>query len=296
MPLKEMLVNYGGTVGDQTASGITTVFSMLDGKIANLSKARGLPPAQVRLLRSLHVVAFVGDSVVFVVLSINDLGVIPACRYLDWTGKPMSMETAILLAERDLDFRDAFGFQFARDVLAIDAERKEEAIAQVAEQCIESEIDYLERQRGIVKIDPIFSGREFVLNEQMVFVLSPFRDPFDIIYEDHLKPSVESRGLQCTRADDIYDNRPIMEDIWQRINEAGLVIAELTGRNANVFYETGVAHTVGKEVVLITQSMEDVPFDLRHLRCIVYEYTPRSMTVFEENLKNTISTILTRRA
>ena len=41
--------------------------------------------------------------------------------------------------------------------------------------------------------------------------------------------------------------------------------------------------TIGKEVVLITQSMADVPFDLRHLRCIVYEYVPRGMATFEQN-------------
>ena len=295
MPLQEPMVRYKGTVADQTKGEVARVFSILDRQIANLSKARGLPSDQVRLLRSLHVVVFVGDSAVFVVSSINDLGVMPERTQVDLTGEPMDMDTAILLAEKDLDFRDAFGFQFPRDVLSIDAGRQEEAIAQIAEQYIESEIDYLERQSGIVKIDPIFSGREFVLNEQMVFVLSPFGDPFDMIYEDHLKPSVESQGLECMRADDIYDNRPIMEDIWQCINEARLVIADLTGRNPNVFYETGVAHTVGKEVVLITQLMEDVPFDLQYLRCIEYEYTPRPMTSFEQDLKNTISTILTRR-
>ena len=295
MPLAELMVSYGGTVDDQTKSEITAVFKMLDQEIASLSKTKGLPPAQVRLLRSLHVTVLVADSEVFVVLSINDLGIMPSRRDIDWTGKAMNMQTAILSAERDLDFRDAFGFQFPRDVLAIDADQREEAIAEIAEQCIESEIDHLERQQGIVRIDPIFRGREFALNEQMVFVLSPFGDPFDIIYEDHLKPSVASHGLECMRADDIYDNRPIMEDIWQRINEARLIIAELTGRNANVFYETGVAHTVGKEVVLITQSMEDVPFDLRHLRCVVYEYTPRAMATFEANIKNTMSTILARR-
>ena len=295
MPLQEPMVMSKGNGDNQTRVEVTAVFSMLDRQIADLSKARGLPSDQVRLLRSIHVVVFLGDSDVFVVSSVNDLGIMPERTHIDWTGKPMDMDKALLLAERDFDFRGAFGFQFPKDVLTIDSGLQEELTAQIAEQYIESEIDYLERQSGIVKIDPIFGGREFLLNEQMVFVLSPFGDPFDMIYKDHLKPSVESQGLECKRADDIYDNRPIMEDIWQYINEARLVIAELTGRNANVFYETGVAHTVGKEVVLVTQSMEDVPFDLRHLRCIVYEFTPRPMTAFEENLKNTISTILNRR-
>ena len=146
-----------------------------------------------------------------------------------------------------------------------------------------------------MKINPIFQGREFLLNEQLVFVLSPFQEPFDTIYQDHIKPTVESvSGLQCLRADDIYDNRPIMEDIWRCANEARLLVAELTGRNANVFYETSVAHTIGKEVILIAQSMDDVPFDLRHLRCIVYEYTPRGTATLEENLKNTVLNVLAR--
>ena len=68
----------------------------------------------------------------------------------------------------------------------------------------------------------------------------------------------------------------------------------MTDRNPNVFYETGVAHTVGKEVILITQSMNDVPFDLKHLRCIVYDYTPRGIQFLESNLKNTIDQIMHR--
>ena len=201
----------------------------------------------------------------------------------------MNMETAIFLVERDLGFKDAFGFQFARTLLDYEDDQKEAAVVRIAERCIDKEIANMERQRRIVRLNPIFQGREFLINEQLVFVLSPFLEPFNTIYEDHIKPSVERiQGLSCLRADDIYDNRPIIEDIWRYTNEARILIAELTGRNPNVFYETGVAHTVGKEVILITQSMDDVPFDLKHLRCIVYEYTPRGTQTLEENLKNTV--------
>ena len=132
-----------------------------------------------------------------------------------------------------------------------------------------------------------------MLDESLIFVLSPFTEMFSTIYEDHIKPTVESLGkLRCIRADDIYDKRPIIEDIWQCIVKSRIVVAELTGRNPNVFYETGIAHTVGKEVVLLTQSLSDVPFDLRHLRCVVYEYTPRGMSGLETTLKKTILNIL----
>ena len=153
----------------------------------------------------------------------------------------------------------------------------------------------MDQLNRIVKIDPIFQGRDFLRKDNFIFVLSPFGDPFDTVYSDHLKPAVESiGGLICSRADDIYDNRPIIEDIWRCTHEARLLISELTGRNANVFYETGIAHTIGKEVILITQSMADVPFDLKHLRCIVYEYTPKGAKALEQNLKNTVLNIMSR--
>ena len=297
MPLNQQgLVNYGGNIDKQLEKKITQLFSMLDRKIGEFSRARGLFPAQVKLLQPVHCCVLVGDDQVFVVLAVHDVGGVSIQQFLDWSGKSMNLPTAILLVERDLAFRNAFGLQFMRSVLDFEDDRKEMEMARIAEGYVNDEIANLERLNRIVKINPIFQGREFLINNQMVFGLFPFEEPFNTIYTDHIKTSIESIGsINCLRADDIYDNRPIIEDIWQHINEARILISELTGRNANVFYETGVAHTVGKEVILITQSMEDVPFDLKHLRCIVYEYTPRGIKNLEDNLKSTVLHILSTR-
>ena len=296
MPLKQPgLANYESDIDQKVKEQIDKVFSMLDRHIGELSRTAGLSLAQVKLLQPLHKFVLVGDVSVFVALSVHEIGAVSAERFKDWPGKPMNMATAIFLVERDLGFKDPFGFQFDLSLLNYDDDQKEEAVARIAERCIKEEIANVERQERLVRISPIFQGREFLINEHLVFVLSPFEEPFDTIYEDHIRPSIESiGGLSCLRADDIYDNRPIIEDIWRCTNEARILIAELTGRNPNVFYETGIAHTVGKEVILITQSMEDVPFDLKHLRCIVYEYTPRGTKALEENLKNTVLNILAR--
>ena len=85
-------------------------------------------------------------------------------------------------------------------------------------------------------------------------------------------------------------NTAIVEDIWESINRARILIADLTGKNPNVFYEVGIAHTVGKEVILTTQNIDDVPFDLRHLRHIQYTYTPRGMEAFEQQLRKAANT------
>lgn len=103
---------------------------------------------------------------------------------------------------------------------------------------------------------------------------------------------MERCGLRCERADDIYGISGIMQSVWESINRAQVIIADLTERNPNVFYELGIAHTLGKPVIMITQSMDYVPFDLRHLRCVVYDFKPGRIQKFEVILEKTIKTIL----
>lgn len=139
---------------------------------------------------------------------------------------------------------------------------------------------------------PRFRGRGFEVDPNLVFVLIPFRTPFTEIFADHIQKVVSEFGLIARKADDIFAPREIMEDIWEQINRARFIIADLTGKNPNVFYEIGIAHTIGKEVILIAQSEEDVPFDLRHIRYFRYEHTPRGMQSFENDLRRTIAELL----
>ena len=299
MPLTQRgIMSIGGDLEEETQKRINGTFAVLDRKISQLYRARGLYRSQVRVMQPLHICVLVDSRDVFVVLAVHDIGGIARRQYIDWSRKPteMTIESAIFLTERDLSFRNAFGFQFMRSVLDMDSDGKDREIDQIAKRHVEEEIRQIERMNRIVRLNPIFSGRDFLLDSSLVFVLSPFKDVFNTIYEDHIRPTIERiDGLRCLRADDIYDNRPIIEDIWRQINESAIVISELTERNPNVFYETGIAHTIGKEVILITQSMDDVPFDLRHLRCIVYHYTPRGIRDLEGNLTSTVLQILKRR-
>lgn len=121
-----------------------------------------------------------------------------------------------------------------------------------------------------------------------VFVLMPFSDELKPVYDDHIKKVAQDLNLKVARADDFFTADSIMSDIWNAICDARLVIADCTGRNPNVFYEIGLAHTIGKSVVLITKDKDDIPFDIRHLRYIEYEYTPRGIKKFEDRLTKTV--------
>jgi hypothetical protein len=137
-------------------------------------------------------------------------------------------------------------------------------------------------------LKPPFKTLRFELKKNHCFHLCPFQEPFDTIYRDHLIPTTKKCGFTIERADEIFSTGPIVEDIWQAIVSATIITADVTGRNPNVMYEIGMAHTVGKPVVILTQDMNDVPFDLRHYRCIVYSYTPRGCSALESQLLGTL--------
>ena len=102
-----------------------------------------------------------------------------------------------------------------------------------------------------------------------VAVMMPFDAAFNPVWET-LREAVSESGWRCQRADDIWENNAIIQDIVELIARSKVVVCDLTGKNANVFYEVGIAHTLGRKVVLITQSAADVPFNLQHLRHIQY--------------------------
>lgn len=123
------------------------------------------------------------------------------------------------------------------------------------------------------------------------FVLMPFRDELKPVFDDHIRPVCGSVGLSVVRADQIFSVRPIIDDIREAVLSARFIIADLTDANPNVFYEIGICHALGKDVILITQESK-VPFDLGHIRHIRYEYTPRGMAQFEESLRNTLYALI----
>lgn len=128
---------------------------------------------------------------------------------------------------------------------------------------------------GGMRIKP-FWGELSDRRTDTCFVLMPFDPPkLTDIYKRYIKHPVESETkLRCFRADDIYRSTQIMKDVWVKINEAKLIVADLTYKNPNVFYELGMAHTLGKQVILIAQSIEWIPFDLQGVRTIIYEDSP----------------------
>lgn len=102
------------------------------------------------------------------------------------------------------------------------------------------------------------------------FVLMPFDDSFGDIYDVGIKAACRDAGAYCERVDEQIFVESILERVYNQIAKADIIIAEMTGRNPNVFYEVGYAHALNKQVILLTQNSEDIPFDLKHYPHIIY--------------------------
>jgi hypothetical protein len=103
----------------------------------------------------------------------------------------------------------------------------------------------------------------------LVAVMMPFRAEFCGVHEA-IRAACEAARFRCLRADDIWEESTIVQDIFNLLLRARVVVVDFTGRNPNVMYETGIAHTLGKLVIPIAQSLDDVPFDMAHHRVLKY--------------------------
>lgn len=128
-----------------------------------------------------------------------------------------------------------------------------------------------------------------VTQKKFAFVLMPFSKEFDNFYQYGIKQSCEELNVYCERVDEQIFHESILDRIFNQISKADILIADMSGRNANVFYEVGYAHGIGKKVILLTQSESDIPFDFRHFPHIVYG---SSIQTLSNALKSKISFFL----
>ncbi len=171
------------------------------------------------------------------------------------------------------------------------AKRFEGALAnfEAAIDCIEVAPESLIGSGSGVEINPYFFKLPETDTENLVFVLMPFSEPWsDRIWGKHIKPTIQGievePALKCKRADDLYGH-DVLLDIVSAIKHAKLVVADITSRNPNVFYELGISHCLGRPVILLTQSTDDIPFDLLRFRHIIYEDNSDGYEKLETQLK-----------
>lgn len=156
---------------------------------------------------------------------------------------------------------------------------------------ISTAVEHKKVQKTITFAPTVFSIPEIEVQDRLVAVMMPFAAEFNKVY-DAIKEACTDNGVFCYRADDIWANSAIMQDIFDLIFSSHIVIVDFSGRNSNVLYETGIAHTLGKTVIPITQSLDDIPFDLKPHRALKYLPNQEGLQELSKGLSKRIKTIM----
>ena len=142
-------------------------------------------------------------------------------------------------------------------------------LCKVTDGFISTSSDVKEVKRVITFSPSVFGVPDKQTEDMLVSAMMPFSMEFDDVLET-IKNACSDVGMFCYRADDLWNNSTIIQDVFELIYCSSVVIVDFSGKNPNVFYEVGIAHTLGKNVIPITQSIDDIPFDLRHHRTLKY--------------------------
>jgi len=127
-----------------------------------------------------------------------------------------------------------------------------------------------------------------------VFMVMPFKDQLaEDAYTHSTRPVIDSCGLKIIRADEIFSPNPVFDDILASLEQAIIVIVDISGHNPNCFYELGVAHTLkpSRTIMITHDDYDKSPFDVAHFRIIKYQNTITGKTDYDTALRKTIQSI-----
>lgn len=162
----------------------------------------------------------------------------------------------------------------------------------------------IEKSDKKMNINPVFKATNLSIDENLIFCALAFNEVRLEIFNDVLKPKIEERfGMNVIKAGEIYGpNLNIMETIWTYINQARIVIVDISDKNPNVFYELGICHTLGKQVIMICdqESLDKdysgkLPFDLSSINTIFYKNAGNGMERLVNEISLNIQSVLENR-
>lgn len=176
---------------------------------------------------------------------------------------------------RSLSFGDDDYSECVLEVIMKIADTDEEAYARFEQYVADKfpeEGEYVSvgpSDRVITFSPSVFRVPDCNVEYDLVAVMMPFSAEFGQVHNG-IRMACEMANLRCFRVDDIWEDSTIIQDIFNLIFRSRIVVVDFTGKNPNVMYETGIAHTLGKHVIPISQSQDDVPFDMKHHRFLKY--------------------------
>jgi len=184
----------------------------------------------------------------------------------------------------------------SEDVDAVDVQDKKDILKFAGLYSLTLKV--LTRFRGIIEanvpIGPerVFRITRFKKDRLICFVIMPYEASWSHDVYDGIRRACDIFNVECKRQDEDLTNQDVLQGIWDDISRATFVIADITNQTPNVMYEVGLSHAIAKPMLLLSQSIDDTPFDVRTRR--VLRYSPKEIEKLKKNIGRFVGDILTK--
>jgi len=203
----------------------------------------------------------------------------------------LSPQQAANSAQWEFGFADAFIIQIPANLIEQSTADRHAALQKAASEHIDSEFLRLENMLSLMRTRPIFGQAAEQVVSRTLLLLLP-QDAGLRGNEETILKTIQAKGLPITEAEDIRRGKSAVRDMWHSLNYAAVIIADLTGADGGVMYGLGIAHTLGKETILIhpqgSKYLTDIPRTYR----IEYEESDAGRAKLEASLSRMLDAIL----
>ena len=203
----------------------------------------------------------------------------------------LSAQRAANSAQWEFGFSDAFIIQIPAGLIEKSAADRHDALQKVASGHIDSEFLRFESMLNLMRTRPIFGNAPEPMGSRTLLLLLPRDDALRANEEAIVKAS-RKNDLPAIEAEDIRIGRSAVRDLWQSISYAAVIIADLTGNDAGVMYGLGIAHTLGKETVLIHPQGSKYLTDIPRTHRIEFEQSDAGRAKLEADLTSMLKAMM----
>ncbi|VVB70441.1 Uncharacterised protein [uncultured archaeon] len=215
-------------------------------------------------------------------------------RYASYYNNPkvsLTPQQAANSAQWEFGMDDAFIIQFPASLLDQSPKERLAALQEVSGRHIDSEFQRLVQLLSLMRTRPIFGQAMQSLGARSALLLLP-REAENGKNSEAIIRTADALGLDAYGPEDIRSGKSAIRELWNYINEATVIIADLTGSDPEVMYGLGIAHTIGKVTILIHPQGSKYLTDIPRTHGIEYEDSEEGRLKLEEQLLGTLRSML----
>jgi hypothetical protein len=260
--------------GDMPTDLIEKVDVLLDqfmGIVDNLVEERKVQRGIVRSQNPSSIVAVL-DKATLYILAQHHAGAL-STMYTYHPDKQISEQKAFSSARWEFGYEDPLMIVFPKVVLDQSERDRWDILRVIALSHVESEVQRALNLMSLMQIRPLFGHASYIVDDRTASVLVPLTDEGDDLYDEAIKPALERAGLIPRRALDFGGDEDKLKSIWRDICRSRMVVVDLTGTDPMVMYELGIAHTVGKESIVLCRRgrCPELPSELIRANLLEYD-------------------------